>query len=137
MHKAKPLMKSLIEKDLYIIDVALTNHLSSVHSFEVLPHILGVNPQTCHKVLKLTLNFSQLENITRRATRVIRNAKFRFCSDDSLLKIRDWVSDKIRDLVHLRPDDDSIYQYVVLIRLYEFAKTKFLGYVTKKRKKQL
>ena len=41
------------------------------------------------------------------------------------------MSDKIYELVNLRADDDSIYQYTVLKRLYEYAKTKFLGYTTK------
>ena len=44
-----------------IIDVGLTNHILSVRNFEVLPDVLGVNPHTCHKILKLTLIFSQSE----------------------------------------------------------------------------
>ena len=59
--------------------------------------------------------------------------KFRFCNNQSLFKIRDWVSDRIAELVELRPADESIYQYCVLKRMYEFAKTKFLGYVRTKR----
>ena len=120
-----------------IIDVGLTNHISSVCNFEVLPQILGVNPQTCHKVLKLTLKFSQKGSQPDNANRGFRNAKFRYCTSISLIKIRNWVSDKICDLVNLRPDDDSIYQYTVLKRMYEFAKTKFLGFVTKNHQKRL
>ena len=119
-----------------IIDVGLTNHILSVRNFEVLPHILGVNPQTCHKILKLTLNFTQ-DSLPKNANRGFRNAKFRYCSHDSLIKIRNWVSDKIGELINLRPDDDSIFQYCVLKRLYEFAKTKYLGYVRNIRKKRL
>ena len=119
-----------------IIDVGLTNHLLSVRNFEVLPHILGVNPQTCHKILKLTLTFSQ-DSLPKNVHRGLRNAKFRYCRHDSLIKIRNWVSDKIGELINLRPDDDSIYQYSVLKRLYEFAKTKFLGYVTERHQKRL
>ena len=47
------------------------------------------------------------------------------------------MADRITDLVDLRPDDNSIYQYCVLKRMYELAKTKFLGYVTKKSHKCL
>ena len=45
------------------------------------------------------------------------------------------MADRITELVELRPDDNSIYQYCVLKRMYELAKTKFLGYVKKKSEK--
>lgn len=41
----------------------------------------------------------------------------------------EWVTDRINELVTLRPDDMSIYQYDVLRKIYQFAKTKFVGYV--------
>ena len=117
-----------------IIDVGLTNHILSVKEFDVLPNILGVNPQTCHKVLKLTVDF---EHTNRDSTKIHYSGKFRYCCETSLFEIRDWVSDRVGELVNLRPDDASIYQYTVLKRMYEFAKTKFLGFVknikTKKR----
>ena len=128
----------IINRKKSIIDVGLTNHLPSVHNFQVLPNILGVNPQTCDKVLKLTVNFS--DNVitsTRKGNYSnIGCSKFRFCNDFSLLKVRDWVSERINELVSLRPDDTSIYKYSVLIRMYEFAKTRFLGYATKRHSKQ-
>ena len=39
-----------------IIDVCLTNALNEVHDFAILPNTLGVNPQTCHRVLELTMS---------------------------------------------------------------------------------
>ena len=128
----------IMDRKRSIIDVGLTNHFPSVHNFKVLPNILGVNPQTCHKVLKLDLIFYHDQGSPAQKTNCdkIRCMKFRFCNDNSLLKVRDWVSDKIGELVNLRPDDNSIYQYSVLIRMYEFAKTKFLGYATKRYPKR-
>ena len=110
----------------------MANNLLSVSNFEVLPNILGVNPQTCHKVLKLTLEFAH-DNQESSKIRHVR--KFRYCSDNSLFEVRDWVSDRIGELVNLRPDDSSFYQYKVLKNIYDFAKTKFLGYATGKRMK--
>ena len=39
-----------------IIDVCLTNALNEVRDFAILPDIMGVNPQTCHRVLELTMS---------------------------------------------------------------------------------
>ena len=39
-----------------IIDYGLTNAKSTVKNFEILPFHLGASPQTCHKIIKLTLN---------------------------------------------------------------------------------
>ena len=121
--KGKPTYE-ITDRKMSIIDVGLTNNISCIHDFEVLPNILGVNPQTCHKVLKLTLDFVHSK---QGLNKIHYTGKFRYCSENSLYKIRDWVSDRMGELVSLRPDDSSIYQYNVLKRMYEFAKTKFLG----------
>ena len=39
-----------------IIDYGLTNSKSIVKKNEILPIYLGASPQTCHKIIKLTLN---------------------------------------------------------------------------------
>ena len=39
-----------------IIDYGLTNAKSIIENFEVLPIHLGTSPQTCHKIIRLTLN---------------------------------------------------------------------------------
>ena len=124
----------IIDRKRSIIDVGLTNHILSVHTFEVLPNVLGVNPQTCHKVLKLTVDFEH-ENLDSQ--KMHYTGKFRYCCEKSFYEIRDWVSDRMGELVNLRPDDTSIYQYTVLKRMYEFAKTKFLGLASKNIKKKL
>ena len=41
-----------------IIDVCLTNDIGSIHTFEILPNIIGVRPQTSHRVLKLVISQS-------------------------------------------------------------------------------
>ena len=123
----------IINRKKSIIDVALTNNLNMVQDFRILPNILGVNPQTGHKVLELSIRFvKQRERGTD--TEQIGCTKFRYCNNNSLFKIRDWVADRIAELIELRPKDKSIYQYCVLKRIYEFAKTKFLGYVKEKRR---
>ena len=60
--------------------------------------------------------------------------KFRFGSHEDIVEVRGWVADRIDELVTLRPDDISVYKYSVLCRIYQFAKTKFLGFSTKKAK---
>ena len=41
-----------------IIDMGMTNSLKNVSEFKVLSLNLGVTPQTCHKVLELSVNIS-------------------------------------------------------------------------------
>ena len=131
--KEKPTYE-IMNRKRSIIDVGLTNDILSVCNLEILPNILGVNPQTCHKVLKLSLDFA---HDSQELDKKSLGGKFRYCSEHSLFKIRDWVSDRISELVGLRPDDTTIYQYKVLRNIYEFAKTKFLGYTTKNIEKRL
>ena len=116
----------IINRKKAIIDVALTNNIAFVQNFKILPNNLGVNPQTCHRVLQLTVHFLKNRGAATE-TEQFGFTKFRYCNNNSLLKIRDWVADRITDLVELRPDDNSIYQYCVLKRMYEVAKTNFLG----------
>ena len=47
-----------------IIDYGLTNSKSIVKMFEILPIHLGPSPQTCHKIIKLTLIICMIENIS-------------------------------------------------------------------------
>ena len=56
---------------------------SRVRNFEVLPQILGVNPQICHKILELTLNFSQKESQSKSEDSGFWNAKFGYRTHDS------------------------------------------------------
>ena len=41
-----------------IIDLAMATSLNLVLNFRVLPHILGVNMQTCHKIIQLELDMA-------------------------------------------------------------------------------
>ena len=81
----------IINRKKSIIDVGLTNHLSSIHHFIVFPNILGVKPQTCHKVLKLTLSYCNDQFAPTQEGKYcnIKSTKFRHCNDISILKVRD------------------------------------------------
>ena len=46
----------ILKESRSIIDYGLTNAKSIVEKFEVLPIHLGASPQTCHKIIRLTLN---------------------------------------------------------------------------------
>ena len=111
-----------------IIDVRLTK-TSSVHNFEVLPYCLGVNPQSCHKVLSLAIKLN-LANEAAKMT-IPKTENYRFCSYGDVVEVRGWVADRSGDLPALRPDDMSVYKYTVLCRLYHFAKTRCVGMSTK------
>ena len=61
-----------------IIDVCLTNCISDVINFQVLPTVLGISAQTCHKIIKLKLDFDEKQTISSADTPMIK--RFRLCS---------------------------------------------------------
>ena len=111
-----------------IVDVALTNSIPSIKHFEILPNVLGVNPQTCHKVLELTVshNAQYSERLPNEKNRTVH--KFRFCTKKKLIAIANEVCSRIQDLMMLRPNDKSIYTYSVFTRIFHSCKEKQLGY---------
>ena len=58
-----------------IIDVCLTNEISSIHNFSVLPNVLRVNPQTSHRMLKLEIYTYDCQTWTKRVGLHGRNTK--------------------------------------------------------------
>ena len=50
----------IVNKKRSIIDMGLTNSVVSVHNFEIAPTPFGVNSQTCHRALTLTVITSPL-----------------------------------------------------------------------------
>ena len=115
-----------------IIDVAMTNNLSQVKNFNVCPQILGTNAHTCHKIIELTLK-RKLDQEVKATEKVQR---FRYCSDESLMRVRNEVARKCKILRLLRgPRNPSIYNYSVLRKLYHNAKVKCIGFSKRRHKK--
>ena len=108
-----------------IIDFCLTNRLTDIKSFEVLPQILGASAQTSHKVLKLIVT-TKTEQIRQTEA---KKKKFRHCNNNALRMIKGDVARRIRLLTIIRgKSKDNIYKYDVLRRLYRNAKKRVIGY---------
>ena len=107
-----------------IIDAGLSNSVSFIKSFEVMSTILGANAQTCHKVLKLTMDW----RIRAESNSSSKTEKIRYCTDEVLRKVNTQVAEQMRQLRVVRGTrKPSIFQYGVLRRLYYNAKLKFVG----------
>ena len=120
-----------------LIDVCLTNALHRICSFTVLPNILGVSPQTCHKAIKLVISNS-IQYRPEPNEEKIR--KFRYCTYENLEKVRDSVSKDINDLLLIRKGSKSsvsFFNYSVLKRLFIKAKMILLGFVKNRSTKEV
>ena len=116
-----------------IIDVALTNTVRSVQTFEVMPQMLGANAQTGHKIIKLTLKVTTDRKDIERS----KTEKFRHCTAEALTRVKGEVARKCKTLRFLRGNrTPSTYTYEVLSRLYHNAKIKCIGYRMGGRKKE-
>ena len=82
-----------------IIDICLADKNMNVKNFEVLDSILGYTSQTCHKIIKLTLNISACEIIKPALPKACRLNHYSY---DKLIKVRDSFYSKIRDLEEIR-----------------------------------
>ena len=115
-----------------IIDVAMTNNLRKVRNFKVYPQILGTNAQTCHKIIELTLKV----NLNHEAENTAKVQRFKYCSDESLTRVRNEVARKCKILRLLRETrQPSIYNYGVLRKLYHNAKVRCIGFSKRRNKK--
>ena len=120
----------IIGKKRSIIDVCLTNNMASIKSFQVLPQILGINAQTCHKILQLRI---QAKQKTLQGTQKKVN-KFRHCTYEALLKVKGEVAKRIRILKLImrqrQPSETkpTMNRYAVLSKMYRSAKEKHIGY---------
>ena len=68
-----------------IIDYGLTNSKSIVKKNEILPIYLGASPQTCHKVIKLTLNIDMNKKIVSRS--ITQRRTFRLLTEQKHFQI--------------------------------------------------
>ena len=116
-----------------IIDVCLASKISSVKSFSVLPYILGVNPQTSHKIIQLTISSIDPPKKSRHKLKQVR--KFNFCSYEALVKVKEIVSKRISELISLLPGRDIVYQYKNFSRIYWNTKKIILRLKTRNHKR--
>ena len=122
----------ILGKKRSIIDVAITNCLSTVRNFEVNPDILGANAQTCHKIIQLTLRTKVSHE--KNTTETLK--KFRHCTAESSIRVKGEVAKKLKTLRVLRGERlPSFYTYKTISRIYNNAKVKYIGYRKGKRKK--
>ena len=113
--------------------MALTNSISKVQNFEVKPEILGVNAQTCHKIIQLTLRSKERQEM--RENNVL--TKLRHCSAEALTRVKREVAKNCKILRLLRGEKPpNIYTYKTIRRIYTNAKVKYIGY-RKGRRKQV
>ena len=108
-----------------IIDLCLTNSLNSIKEFNVMPNILGMNAQTCHKILQLRIQIQQ--KATQESHQTVRT--FRHCKYESLLKVKGEVARRLRILRLVRRGKKPIPNpYSVLSKIYFKAKERNIGY---------
>ena len=81
-----------------IIDVALTNNRSQIKDFEVKQNILGVNAQTAHKVIQLTIK----TNTVAEKSNQVKEKRFRYCTREALMRTRGEVAKKLKTLRLIR-----------------------------------
>ena len=93
-------------------------------------HILGVNAQTAHKAIQLTINSNKV--VEKEAIK--KQKRLRHCSREAQIRIRGEVARKLKMLRLIRGKRlPTIYNYRVLKRIYQNAKIKNIGYRKKER----
>ena len=117
----------IFNKKRSIIDLCLTNSPDSVFNFEIASTPFGVNSQTCHKALTLTIGINALRRTTSSAP---RRTKFGRITSKKQNKIFLEVTGKICRLNHFGVSPD----YFLLTKFFYTAKLKILGNGQKKRK---
>ena len=113
-------------KKISIIDIGLTNSMSSVLNFDVLKSTFGTSCQTCHKLVRLTL-----ETRGRIASKsaIPKVKRFKHFSYENLIQVKDYIWSKLKDLEEIRALGGRTFQltYQAICKLYFNAKIKFLG----------
>ena len=115
----------ILGKKRSIIDMALTNNIRQIKKYEVKPQILGVNAQTAHKIIQITLDADEV------GTKCVKEKlkKLRHCSREALMRVRGEVAKNLKILKILRgKKTPHIYKYGNLRRIYQNAKVKYIGY---------
>ena len=123
----------IVNRRRIIIDLCLTNSVSIVHNFQVLPLIMGVDLQTCHKIIKLEL---YLGGEQEAPTKVPKIKRFRHYSFSKLEEVRDYVYSKLELIRSIKEQCglQLVPNYKMFRKLYTKAKERILGYKRYKRK---
>ena len=121
----------IINRKRSIIDICLTYSISLVRNFQILPFILGVDAQTCHKIFRLELFLDNYQSISPAIPKIKR---FKHCSFPNLEKVRDFVYSKLEDIKSIREQCGTPFlpTYKQFEKLYAMAKENILGYVEPK-----
>ena len=122
----------IVNRKKSIIDVCLTNSISVVKNFKIVPSTLGFNAQICHKIIRLELSLSGEQE---SPTTIPKIKRFRHCSFSKLEEVRDYVSSKLEDIRDIKEQCGLQFlpTYSVFKKLYTKAKEKFLGYTKHNR----
>ena len=117
----------IINRKKSIIDLCLTDSISAVKNFQVVPYTLGFNAQTCHKIIRLELLMSSKQE---SPTTIPKIKRFRHCSFFKLEEVRDYVCSKLEDIRDIKEQCGLQFlpTYNVFKKLYTKAKEKILGY---------
>ena len=94
--------------------MALTNSISKVQNFEVKPEILGVNAQTCHKIIQLTLRSKERQEM--RENNVL--TKLRHCSAEALTRVKREVAKNCKTLRLLKEKNPQTYTHTKELEEY-------------------
>ena len=118
-----------------IFDVTMTSNLSQGKNCVVNPQILGTNAQKCHKIIELTLATNQDTEVSTKE----KVQKFRYCSEESLMRVKNEVAKKckILRLIRGKKKHPSIYNYPLLRKLYYKAKVKCIRFNKRNRKRMV
>ena len=104
--------------------MCFTNSNSSVIDFKVLPYFLGFSSQTCHKVLRLTINLEK--HFTSCVCKAPKYKRFRTPSHQEQKEVVISVCNKIFSLLDTE-DIKSTPDYFTLIKAFTEIKSRSLG----------
>ena len=111
----------IVNKKRSIIDLGLTNSIESVQNFKIESTPFGVNSQTCHRALTITISTYPPKNDPIKAPRRIKHFKMTAEEHNLLGKM---VSDRL-----LACEDVTSPDYSLLIRIFNQSKKSCCLYV--------
>ena len=122
----------ILERKKSIIDLALASSMELVSDFKILPDILGTTIQTGHKIILLSLKLHSAEMIPGelKEDQPYFRKMFKYCTYEHLLKVRNRVLRKLREIEHIRSliGRKMHPTYTTFLKLYFTAKVKHIGY---------
>ena len=111
-----------------IIDYGLTNAKSIVKNFEVLPIHLGASPQTCHKIIRLTIKVGINKEIISRS--ISERQIFRSLTEQNVNK---YVSLLVKQFQILDLNLNTDVSYDQISQLFYYCKSKILRFKSGKK----